>query len=187
MSWAAGVAIGFVVFLVMAILRSLYLSFRGQRPTDYSNDHSKFDLKTHLNGPMRCEGVIYGPLGRVVSRFVARFDIEWFGDQGVMRERFEYDSGEVQDRAWKLSLGDNGTFQATADDVVGTGIGHLSGGTVQLLYKIRLPKDAGGHVLNVTDWMYLTNNGTIMNRSQFRKFGFKVAELIATFRKEDAA
>ncbi len=39
-----------------------------------------------------------------------------------------------------------------------------------------------GHVLDVTDWMYLMENGTIMNRSQFRKFGIKVAELVATMR-----
>lgn len=34
----------------------------------------------------------------------------------------------------------------------------------------------------VTDWMYLADNETIVNRSQFRKFGFKVAELVATMR-----
>jgi hypothetical protein len=37
-------------------------------------------------------------------------------------------------------------------------------------------------VLDVTDWMYLMENGTIINRSQFRKWGVKVAELIATMR-----
>jgi hypothetical protein len=30
--------------------------------------------------------------------------------------------------------------------------------------------------------MYLMQNGTIINRSQFRKFGIKVAELVATMR-----
>ena len=43
-------------------------------------------------------------------------------------------------------------------------------------------KASGGHVLDVLDWMYLLPNGTIMNRSQFRKFGIKVAELVATMR-----
>jgi len=38
----------------------------------------------------------------------------------------------------------------------------------------------------VTDWMYLTENGTVMNRSQFRKFGIKVAELVATMRRVEA-
>ena len=55
-----------------------------------------------------------------------------------------------------------------------------------LRYKIRLTPEAGGHVLDVIDWMYLMENGTIMNRSQFRKFGIKVAELVATMRPAPA-
>ena len=47
-----------------------------------------------------------------------------------------------------------------------------------------LPQDAGGHTLDTTDWMYLMSNGSIMNRSQFRKFGIKVAELVATMRPD---
>ena len=64
----------------------------------------------------------------------------------------------------------------------GSGTGAQSGDSVQLKYKLRLPDAAGGHVLDVVDWMYLAPNGNIMNRSQFRKFGFQVAELVATMR-----
>jgi hypothetical protein len=49
-------------------------------------------------------------------------------------------------------------------------------------YRYRLPADAGGHVLSVTDWMYLAPNGSILNRSQFVKAGITVAELVATIR-----
>ena len=49
-------------------------------------------------------------------------------------------------------------------------------------YTIKLPDSAGGHALDVVDWMYLTENGVIINRSQFRKWGIKVAELVATMR-----
>ena len=49
-------------------------------------------------------------------------------------------------------------------------------------YRIRLEPDAGGHVLDVTDWLYVMENGAIMNRSEFRKFGFRVGELVATMR-----
>ena len=37
-------------------------------------------------------------------------------------------------------------------------------------------------MLTTTDWMYLGPNGAIVNRSQFRKFGLKVGELVATMR-----
>ena len=62
--------------------------------------------------------------------------------------------------------------------------GIAEGAAVQLKYRIKLDADAGGHVLDVVDWMYVMENGTIMNRSQFRKFGIKVAELVATMRKK---
>jgi hypothetical protein len=179
--------IGVLLTLILLAVHARTMSFRAQRPADYAGKEPRFDLRRHLNGPLLCEGVIYGPTGRVSSRFVADFDARWDGNVGVMTERFHYDSGAVQDREWTLTLGNDGSIKATAPDVVGDGMGRAEGGAVQLNYRIRLTPEAGGHVLAVNDWMYLMENGTIMNRSQFTKFGIKVAELVATMRKKDAA
>lgn len=167
-------------------MRQTWWGFCAQRPHDYEDDNPAFDVRTHLNGPILCEGVIYGPLGRVSSRFVADFNASWEGNKGTMKERFVYDDGSVQDRVWHLTVGNDGAIRAEAPDVVGAGVGRQSGPTVLLRYKIRLPAESGGHVLDTVDWMYLTPNGTIMNRSQFRKFGIKVAELVATMRPKEA-
>ncbi len=161
------------------------LSFRAQRPADYRSGPA-FDLRRHLSGPIQCEGVIFGPTGRVASRFVADFEGRWEGNRGILSERFHYDSGTVQNREWELRLGNDGAIGALAADVPGEGVGRAEGSAVVLNYKIRLAPEAGGHVLDVTDWMYLMDNGTIMNRSQFRKFGIKVAELVATMRPKAA-
>ena len=176
------VAAGAVLILaVQAVIRRFW-SFKAQVPSDYVAGQPQFDLRRHLNGPILCEGVIYGPLGRVTSRFVGEFDARWDGNSGVMKERFTYDNGSVQDREWHLRLGNDGSIKATAPDVVGTGTGTQMGSAVQLNYRIRLPESAGGHVLDTVDWMYLAPNGNIVNRSQFRKFGIQVAELVATMR-----
>jgi hypothetical protein len=103
-----------------------------------------------------------------------------------MREHFDYDSGNAQDREWQLELGNDGSIRAEAADLVGTGTGQQMGAAARLCYRIRLPKEAGGHVLSVTDWMYLAPNGVVVNRSQFRKFGIKVAELVAVMRRVEA-
>ena len=84
--------------------------------------------------------------------------------------------------AGALKIDEHGAIKATAPDVVGEGEGHQVGSSVQLKYRLRLPESAGGHVLNTVDWMYLAPNGSIVNRSQFRKFGIQVAELVATMR-----
>ncbi len=180
------VLIGAALVLAFVWARSAFWDFKAQRPEDYEDETPTFDIRTHLNGPITCEGVIYGPLGRVSSRFVADFDASWDGNEGVMKERFVYDDGSVQDREWRLVLSEDGAIRAEAADVVGRGAGRQAGPTVLLRYKIKLPDASGGHVLDTVDWMYLTPNGTIMNRSQFRKFGIKVAELVATMRPKEA-
>ncbi len=166
-------------------VRTRLWTFRAQVPRDYAGG-PPFDISERLRGPLLCEGVIYGPSGRVTSRFVARMDGRWRdgpeGRVGVMREDFRYDSGRAQHREWRLTLRPDGAIEAEADDLVGTGTGRQEGSAVRLDYRIRLAAEAGGHVLDVTDWMYLMENGAIMNRSQFRKFGVTVAELIATMR-----
>lgn len=175
-----------VLVAVLALAAPRFVGFRSQTPADFAALGPSFDPRRDLNGKVLCEGVIYGPTGRVTSRFVADMEGKWEGNRGVLTEHFRYDSGEVVDREWRLTVGNDGVMQAEADDVVGAGIGHVSGPAVQMLYNLRLPKSAGSHVVSVTDWMYLTENGTIMNRSQFRKFGLKVAELVATMRRVPA-
>lgn len=175
-----------VAVLAAVMLLRRYASFMAQEPADYA-DGPIFDIRERMNGPIDCEGVIYGPLGRVTSRFVAEFDATWVGNVGTVKERFEYDSGNVQDRQWTFNLSNDGSIKAEAPDVVGTGQGQQMGSAVKLTYRIKLTEEAGGHVLDVTDWMYMTSNGNIMNRSQFRKFGIKVAELVATMRPRELA
>jgi hypothetical protein len=159
-----------------------FFSFAAQKISDYAADEPSIDIRKHLSGPIVSEGVIYGPDGRVSSRFVAHMQGDWSGNSGTLAEHFQFAGGKTQDRMWTLKMGENGHFTATADDIIGTAIGEQRGSAVRITYRIRLPKASGGHVLDVTDWLYLMENGTIMNKSEMRKFGLKVAELVATMR-----
>ncbi|MDJ1009341.1 MAG: DUF3833 family protein [Paracoccaceae bacterium] len=179
--------LGAAAMLAAVWARTRFLSFRAQRPEELAETGPVFDIRRHLNGPIVCEGVIYGPTGRVSSRFVADFEARWDGNKGVMTEHFRYDDGSTQDREWRLSVGNDGAIRAEADDLVGAGTGTQSGCGMLLNYQIRLPESSGGHVLDTTDWMYLVESGTIVNRSQFRKFGVTVAEIIATLRPKEPA
>ncbi len=175
-------AILMLIILAGLFYRSRFLSFRSQSPSDYVGTGPEFSLMKQLNGELLSEGVIYGPGGKVANSFVARMVGEWDGKNGTLSEYFTYSNGKQITRKWYLKMGTGDTFAATADDIVGVGKGTISGATVKLEYRITLPEDAGGHTLDVTDWMYLTDSGVIMNRSEMRKFGIKVAELVATIR-----
>ena len=145
-----------VVVTLAVVLAALWAwprvaGFRAQRIEEFRGTVPAMDLKQALSGKILCEGMIYGPFGRVNSRFVAHMEGRWQGNRGVLTEHFLYDSGAVR-----------------------------------LAYRLRLPEQAGGHVLDVTDWLVLAPNGTIINRSQFTKWGIKVAELVATMRRVPA-
>lgn len=186
MSSLTAFLLGALVVLALVWARGRFAAFAAQSPQDYANGPA-FDLTRHLAGPLAMEGIIYGPTGRVASRFVATAEGRWQNGRGVLSESFRYDSGAVQDRAWNLNIMPDGRITGTAADIVGQATGEMCGSAVVMRYRIRLAPQAGGHVLSVTDWMYLLDNGSVMNRSEFRKFGLKVAELVATIRPAPAA
>lgn len=166
--------------------RGRFAAFGAQGPGDYLDAPGEmFDPRHHLSGEMGIDGVIYGPTGRVTSRFSGDFHGIWQGNEGVLKETYRYASGQVEDREWRLRLGNDMTLRAEAPDVPGGARGRICGPTVQMRYRLKLGEDAGGHVLRATDWMYLSPDGAVVNRSQFRKFGLKVAELVAVIRPKE--
>lgn len=181
------VLVGVALTLFAVFLRRRFAEFYGQSIEDYRDGYPTFDIRKHLNGKMVCEGVIFGPLGRVTSTFVADFDIRWEDGRGVMDEVFRYNDGSRQLRRWVITMGEGGRFTTEAEDVPLGGKGMQAGPAVQMRYAIRLPEESGSHLLQTVDWMYLTPDEVIVNRSQFRKFGFKVAELVATIRPTEVA
>ncbi|WP_420862120.1 DUF3833 domain-containing protein [Algirhabdus cladophorae] len=180
-------AVGATLAFALVYLVRRLTSFSSQKPDDFAGQGPEFDLRKELNGDILCEGVIYGPTGKISSRFVADMHAKWDGNVGRMTERFVYDNGDTQDREWTLTMGNDGSVKATAPDVVGTGHGRAVGPAFLMNYKFKLPKASGGHVLDTVDWMYLVESGSIINRSQFRKYGIKVAEIVATMRRKETA
>ena len=170
------------VALALLLVQRLFFGFMAQAPEDYAETTPPFDLRAALTGPLKASGVIYGPTGRVAARFTADMEGTWDADGGTLAESFRYDSGRTQERAWRIVPGAGGRFTATAADVAGTGAGVVSGATVQLRYRLRLPEAAGGWEVDVTDWLYRGADGVIVNRAQFRRFGILVGELVGSIR-----
>ena len=113
--------IGAASVLIFMRLSQNFVGFRAQRPLDYADAGTQFDITRELNGPILCEGLIYGPFGKVNARFVANMNAEWTGNKGHISEVFNYDMGGQLRREWNLSMNNDGTFEATAPDIVGTG------------------------------------------------------------------
>lgn len=168
--------------LGLVVAQRLFLDFMAQRPSDYAASHPTLDLREAFDGPLVASGVIYGPTGRVSTGFVADMTGTWDSEGGTLSENFRYDSGLSQQRAWRIVPDGDGRFMVTAPDVIGTGEIEVLGATARLRYRLRLPENAGGWQVDVTDWLYLGEDGVIVNRSQFRRFGILVGELVGSIR-----
>lgn len=175
-----GTLVGLLVYA-----RNRFAGFAAQRADDYADILPEFDMRKRLDGNMQCDGAIFGPFGRVTSTFQADFNVNWDKNTGTIDQFFRYNDGSTQERRWTILLDDKGGFDGLADDVPDRGRGIISGLAIIFRYRIDLPPEAGGHRLGALDCMYLAPDGTVVNRSQFRKFGFKVAELVATIKKKE--
>ncbi len=85
-------ALGAAVVAAIWLARRRITDFPAQKPSDYADDYTVFDMRKHLDGAMVCEGVIFGPAGRVTSSFVADFNVTWDGDTACIEEHFVYES-----------------------------------------------------------------------------------------------
>jgi hypothetical protein len=173
-----------ILILLISFIKINLFSFKNQKISQFKSDSKIFDIRKVLEGNMVAEGMVYGISGGLSSTFTAQFLGNWVNNEGSFIENFQFSTGKNQIRKWNLTIDSNGKIIGTADDIIGKAVGQQYGSAVMLSYKLKLSEDLGGHVIKVIDWMHLLENDTIFNRSEFRKFGFKVGELVATFRKE---
>lgn len=183
MSNLAFVLLGVVLALAGVKLWERFWSFSAQKLADYDVAAEAPELAAVLGRRFEAHGLIFDYTGRAKSRFFAEIEGAFTAEGGSLKERFVYAGGHADRREWTIAFDPDGRrFTATAPDVVGVARGEMGGRELRMTYRLRLPERVGGHVLDVVDWLYLMEDGAIVNRSEMRKFGVKAAELVAVFR-----
>ena len=151
--------------------------------SEYRDETPELRMEEYFNGTLDAWGMFQQRDGRVVKRFRVRIEAAWDGDQGVLDERFDYSDGTTQRRVWRITRTGEGTYQGTADDVVGVARGRVSGNALHWVYTLRLPVAEEIYEVQFDDWMYLQPDGVMLNRSVMKKFGLRLGEVTLAFRK----
>lgn len=152
----------------------------------YKNNKPAMNLKEYFNGPIKAWGIIQNWRGEVISRFDVDMKGSWEGDIGTLKEQFVYyDSGEKQNRTWTIKKLSELKYEGTADDILDKAEGEISGNAMRWVYKMDLPVDGSTYRITFDDWMWVLNDGIVINRSYLKKFGFTVAELTLFMQKQD--
>ncbi|MGB0844641.1 MAG: DUF3833 domain-containing protein [Alphaproteobacteria bacterium] len=174
-----------IVFLLILICGAAWLMFfaRSTSLKPYTGTKPEVDLQTYFDGEIKAWGLIQDWRGRVTARFDIDMVGEWDGNTGVLKETFRYYSGRVDTREWTITKHDDGTYTGVADDIIGTANGRQNGSALAWNYDIIITVDGKKIQLNLDDWMWQMNDGVLINRSYFKKFGIKVAELTVFMQK----
>lgn len=179
-------------FLLMIITCSLIIScsanledYDNISPNSKANFSGKpFDIKEYFNGDVIAWGMVQDYSYQVTRRFCVEIVGTWQGDNGVLAETFYFDDGEVSYRNWQLSKKPDGSYQGTAEDVVGIAIGKHQGFAFQFEYVLSLVVSDKTYEVTMDDWMYQLDQYRVFNKTSMSKFGINVADITLFFDKE---
>lgn len=166
--------------IIMAILLS---GCAGVDVSQYREERPELRLEDYFNGTLDAWGMFQKRDGTVVKRFKVVIDARWEGDLGTLDERFTYSDGSTQRRVWRITRTGDDTYTGRADDVVGIADGRVSGNSLHWKYTLRLPVEDEVYEVQFDDWMFLQQDGVMLNRSVMKKFGFRLGEVTLFFKK----
>lgn len=171
--------------LLMSLLTFLSACIGGPTLDHYKDSHPKFDLQEYFTGPVKAWGFVQDRKGHVTQRFDVTMDGTWEGDIGTLKEQFRYYDGETQERVWTIKKIADSRYEGTADDILDKANGIIEGSAMRWAYKMDLPVGDTTYRLTFDDWMFLMNDGVLINRSYLKKFGITVAELTLFMQKQE--
>jgi hypothetical protein len=168
---------------VVALLTCVLLSGCSSKLSDYVSTKPEFDLKSFFNGELSAYGMVQDRSGKVMRRFHVDLIGQWKGNHGTLEEDFFYDDGETQRRVWSLNKQTDGSYIGTAPDVTHQAIGRSHGFAFNWRYTLNINIDGDTWDIDLNDWLYQLDSSRLINRTEMRKWGFKVGEITLVIEK----
>ena len=153
------------------------------KPQDFKNKEPRLIIEEYLSGDVKAWGVLQNRSGKVTRQFSADLNGSWDGKQLILKEKFNWDDGEVQTRQWQITKIDDNNYEGTAGDVVGKSTGYSYGPAFKFEYVLLVPVKGKEMKITFDDWIFKQDDRVAINRATMTKFGFKVGELTVFFKR----
>ena len=150
----------------------------------YQNAEPTLKLEEYFNGKIKAWGLVQDYKKRVRRRFDVSMQASWQEETGTLEEDYQYYDGKSEKRIWTIQKIAPNHYHGFAEGIIGKAVGNVAGNAVNFSYRMKL--EIGGKIFhfNFDDWMFLMNDGILINRSYLKKFGFTVAELTLFMQKQ---
>lgn len=165
-------------------LALLFLASCGRPDLDDASLSSRdLNLEEFFEGQTVAHGQFQDRFGTVRRRFKVDIDGTWDGERLRLVEDFTYSDGGTEQRIWTLTKDGEDRWQGTAAGVQGVAEGEERGDTFNWRYTIDLPAGDGTMRVSFDDWMWLLDDGRLLNKAYMSRFGVRLGEVIIFFEK----
>ncbi|MDW4498253.1 DUF3833 domain-containing protein [Sulfitobacter sp. D35] len=145
-------------------------------------------LEEYFDGDLTAYGQFQDVFGTVRRSFTVDITGRWDGLRLILDENFVYEDGARERRVWTLVKTGPDTWQGTAPGVIGVATGRVQDNRFNWRYTIDLPvptADGPGETTRVSfdDWMWLLEDGRLLNRAYMTRYGVYVGDVTIFFEK----
>ena len=151
---------------------------------NYQDHKPELKLESYFCGEIKAWGLVKNRKRQVINRFDINMRGSWSSDtKGILQEDFCYYNGKKQQRIWHIEKTSATKYEGRADDILDKATGTLSGNTIRWFYRMDLPVGERTYRVTFDDWMFLLNDGILINKSYIKKFGLTMAEVTLFMQK----
>ncbi|MGO2390492.1 MAG: DUF3833 domain-containing protein [Halomonas sp.] len=152
---------------------------------DYADSDPRLDIAEYFTGTTRAWGMVQDYSGEVQRRFSVDVEGSYENDTLTLDESFVFSDGQTDRRVWTFKRIDEHHWIGTASDVEGPVEARQYGHAFHMRYPLEI--EVSGRMITFTmdDWMYLQQDGRLINRTAMRKFGLTFGEITLAFEKID--
>lgn len=159
------------------------LSACGQKIMDFDGRAPDYDLAAYFDGQTIGYGLFEDRFGKLRREF--KVLIKGYEEDGelILEEDFLYNDGETQRRVWRIRTEGPHRYRGRAGDIIGTATGERYGNALRWKYKVDLKVGDGTWKVGFNDWMYLQQDGVLINKATVTRYGLRIGEVTIAFVK----
>ncbi len=175
-----------IVFIkkIMSLVLSLSLIGCSMNINNFTNSLPELNLFDYFDGKTTAWGIFEDRFGTIQKQFRVNIIGKINGDHLILDEKFIYNNGDIERRVWNIKKVNNNSYEGKADDIEGIAKGTSNGNALNWQYDMNIKIKGRDFLVHFNDWMFLQDNGVLINRAKVTKWGFKVGEISLFFHKK---
>ena len=169
--------------LVLLLSLTFLSACGGMKPEDLAGKEPRLLIEDYFEGRSTAWGIFQDRFGTLRRSFKVEIEGTWDGETLTLVEDFVYDDGEEERRTWRIRKTGEHDYQGRAEGVIGVAAGRAFGNALHWRYDFDLKVGDSTWRVTFDDWLFLQDDGILINRAAVTKFGIEIGEVTLVFRK----